>query len=161
MNLFGIHLTQVHAHLLLNHFPITGLFVAWLLLLGATLFKQRAVVGGALWMIILCAGMAFPVMETGEHSGGILWTQLDKRGQHWLHEHGERADKISKACYVLAALALLGFGARVLNPKMDAFVAWLMILLTAGVIVGTVWVADAGGKIRHSELRAAGESDHH
>ncbi len=153
MNFLGVEWTQAYLHLLLNHFPITGLLVAWLILFGAALFKQRSGVSVALWAIILCAGLAYPVMETGERAAGKMYDGLDKQEQHWLHQHGERAEKVSKACYVLAGLALLGLGVRALNPKTDNVVAWLLVMLTAVCLAGTVWVGEAGGKIRHTEFR--------
>lgn len=153
MNLFDIELSHSHLHLLLNHFPISGLLIAWLLLLGAAIFKQRVVIGAALLLVAFCGGMAYPVHETGERAEDKAHKELDKTGQHWLQEHGDRADKIAKACYVLAGLAIVGLGLRLASPKLELPIAWFMVILTLATLLGTVWVADAGGKIRHPDLR--------
>lgn len=145
--------TPEHVHVMINHFPLVGLVVGMGLLLVAGILKQRPVIGAALWVIALCAGMTFLVAMTGDKAADRMFDSLDKGSQKWMGEHAERAEKMEKACYLLAVLAVAGYFIRRLQPKSETWIVWIFVILTGATLVGNWWVADAGGKIRHPEFR--------
>jgi uncharacterized membrane protein len=152
-SIWEAYFSSVRLHLVLNHFPIVGLSIGLVTLLIATLFKQRPVIGAALWIIGISAALTYPTVRTGHQSEGKLYDQIDRKGEEWLTIHAERAERIEIACYVLAGLSLAGYVLRKLRPKLENVVSWLILPLTLASLIGLFWVADAGGKVRHPEIR--------
>ena len=138
---------------MVNHFPLVGLAVGMGLLLVGGILKQRPVIGAAIWVIALCAGMIFPTTWSGDKAADKMYDSLDKDSKSALSAHIARAEKLEPACYVLAALALAGYFVRRFRPKTETWVVWILVILTGATLAGNMWVADVGGKVRHPEFR--------
>jgi hypothetical protein len=140
-------------HVLLNHFPITGLFIAVLFLGAAVLLNNRTAIFLGLGMTILTALSAWPVHWSGESAFDRVLSMSDEAGGAWLKHHAQLADEWIWIYYVTAAV---GVGAMVAGWKRPALLrrASLAVLVVAlaSLAAGAV-IADCGGKIRHREFR--------
>jgi len=142
-----------YVHVLLNHFPITGLFMAWVFLIATLLFNQRAGQVLSLAMIVLLALSAWPVAHYGEAGYDRVLSMSDDAGEQYLKRHAELANRWLFVYYLTAAAAvvalLVGWRKPALLRRMGAGVA---LLTVASLVAGAV-IADCGGRIRHREFR--------
>ena len=144
-----------YRHVLLNHLPITGLAVA-ACVLAFGIFEDRwqSIVVG-LGLCLVTSGSAVLVMQSGDAAYPQLFEQLDGHGQAWLDHHVHLAEswgRLLPANAILAAIGL-GVGQRRLAWRRRIGIGVLVTTLAA-LVAGSV-VAEAGGKIRHSEFRSS------
>lgn len=157
-----------YLHVVINHLPIVGTEMGALALIAAFILRQRAAFITAL-MIVLFAGVsAWPVYETGEAAYKSIRKISDDAGSDWLDEHMDRADRTVWAFYMMAGLAAIALVAPARWPRLSLPLA-LITTLAAFVCIGVgIYIAEAGGKIRHTEFRPLNaslpdvvESEHH
>ncbi len=142
-----------HVHVLLNHLPLTGLFVALVALIAGAVWKSRACMLLGLALVSLTSLSAWPVSEYGERGFDRVLAMADSDGQAYLQRHRELADRWIFLYYVTAGaggVALLtGWKwSKVLRPAAVA----VSVLAVASLVAGGV-IAECGGKVRHREFR--------
>lgn len=142
-----------YRHVLLNHLPVTGLAIAWIVLLVGLLARERTTLLAGLALVVVTAGSAFVVIPAGNDAYPFVFGELDGDGQAWLDHHTYLADTWGIALYLTAGLAALAIAAGVSKP------AWLVpsaagvTLAALGSLIAVFVIADAGGKIKHPEFR--------
>src|SRR4029077_14246498 len=82
-----------YVHVLLNPIPVYGLAIALVGLLIAILLRSRSGQIVTLSLILISAGMAWPVAELGERSSDRVLSMSDDDGQVSLKAHEHRADQ--------------------------------------------------------------------
>jgi len=144
-------MSAVEIHLLLNHFPIVGSLIAFVLLLAGLLLKIKAVQNAGLLLLTFVALLSIPVFLTGEPSEEFIeeWPGVS----HDAIEEHEDAAKPAFWC-LLAAGAAAGAAFFVNRKSPTPKTAWLYaVLLLCGASFGLMARAGgSGGKIRHPEL---------
>lgn len=147
-----------HLHLILNHAPFFIIVIAALPLLIALLWRDSRML--LLGFILVAGGglSALVVDATGEAAAsrvesGKSFTPVDEATKALLETHEERAE-IGVACALgLAVLALLGILSWQLLPKVRFGMGLIVILGIPVIAIILAWVAEAGGRIRHTEVR--------
>ncbi len=142
-----------YRHLLLNHLPIVGLAVAWLVLAGALFERRWPSIAFALSLVAMLSGSAIAVTSTGDDAYPLVFDLLDGPGRDWLDYHTYLGERWA---WLLTANAVLAVAAVGLGIKLERFRQ-----IAGGVVLGTTLVAlvtaaliaEAGGKIRHPEFR--------
>jgi hypothetical protein len=143
-----------YRHVVLNHLPITGLLVAWIVLLIGTLRRERSVSLVGLLLVAATAGSATVVISAGEDAYPVVRETLDLAGRERLDRHADLAGSWGLGLYVTAVLALAALLASSLRPRL-ATAASAAVVVTTAVSLGAVFViAEAGGRIRHAEFAA-------
>lgn len=142
-----------HLHLLTNHLPIfvtlSGLFA-----MAVGLWRNnRGITQVALTLVFLGIAGGILTFWFGQQAYKPVRGLADEMGQDWLDLHMERAEQViwvfwTAGAAVAAALVLVRKEHRLAIPA--AMVAGTLGLLSMGL---AGWIADAGGKIRHPELR--------
>jgi len=150
--------TPAHLHLAINHVPIIGLAVACLPVLIGILFHSRGALASGLLAVILCAGTMPAIMETGEGAqesfvDGSIEPGMDVAGKAAFKEHSHRAKATAPVVYAAGILALVALLALIKFPRQAAWIGWAVLLGSALSIALSVWTAEAGGRIRHTEFR--------
>lgn len=143
-----------HLHLLTNHLPIFGILMGLLAL--ALAFWWKSDVGKRIALVLLLVGNAgaYITFKFGQYAYRPVHRIADEVGQDWLDTHLERAEFGIYVFYLAVCIILAALFAAWRKPR------WATLLtLAAGVVstaaLGTAgWIADAGGKVRHSEIRA-------
>src|SRR4051812_3786670 len=143
-----------YLHVLLNPLPVYGLAIALFGLIAALYLGTRGGQVTALVLVFACAASAWPVAHYGEAAEDRVHVLADEDGSAWLKAHAQRADNF---VYVFYALALLSAAAifvpkrwpQTARPLVFATIALALVSLGAGV-----YIASAGGKIRHREFRS-------
>jgi hypothetical protein len=156
-------MSPTHLHIIVNHVPVVGSWIAVVLLAWALAARSRDLTRAGLLLTIVCGLGGYAARWTGhraEHQVEDLpWAQRDL-----IHEHEEAADKtfiILGVAAIAAAVALVRM--RAARPaRLESGVT--LVILFFGAMCAA-WAGFEGGKIRHEEVRPgfvfpAGEHDH-
>ena len=145
-----------YLHVLLNHLPIYGAMLGALALAISLVLRSRAAQITALILTLIAGASAYPVFRTGQMAYKTIRGLSDDSGADWLDEHMDRAEKTIGAFYFLAVLALAGLLVPIKWPKAGLPLA--AVTLAAAVICFgiAIYIAQPGGRIRHSEFRPSG-----
>ncbi len=147
-----------YAHLLLNHLPIVGLATAMLFLAGAIWLRHRPTTIFALVVTGCFALSAFFVMQTGEAAFNRILASnpADATADALLKTHAEVAHGWQAIFYVTGGAALLAAGLTGGNEVALRLAAILVLALGLVCVFAGAQIAEAGGRIKHRELRGAG-----
>ena len=144
-------MNDAHLHMVVNHFPIIGLFFGIGILAYGIIKKQAILVNTAYVMFIVCMIMAKATMMTGEGAEEIV----EELGisHDLIHEHEEIAETFMKVLYALGILSILGLVANVKKHEKASIFSYVVIILAIGSAVLSKNVGTSGGEIRHTEIR--------
>src|SRR4029077_11172360 len=155
-----------YIHVVLNHLPIYGTILGALALAISLVLRSRAAQVTALTITLVAAASAYPVFISGQRAYKAIRGMSDDTSAEWLDEHMDRAEKTIGAFYFLAALALAGLLIPLKWPRTAlplSAVTLALVIICSGI---AIYIAQAGGQIRHPEFRPsesptpASESDH-
>lgn len=142
-----------YRHVLLNHLPIVGLGVAWIVLAWSAFDGRWSSTVFALALVALFSGSSFGVISAGDEAYPFVFDSLDGPGREWLDYHTHLGDRWGWVLYANGALAAAGIALGALQEPARRIVG-IVLLLTTLVGLGTAaLIAEAGGKIRHPEFR--------
>ena len=142
-----------YIHVVLNHLPIYGTILAALALAISLVLRSRAAQITALIITLLAGASAYPVLVSGQRAYKAIRGMADDAGAEALDEHMDRAEKTIGAFYFLALLAIAGLLVPIKWPK-TSFPLAAVTLAAALVCSGlAVYIAQAGGQVRHPEFR--------
>ena len=142
-----------YRHMLLNHIPIVGVFVAFLVLMAGLAVRQTALLFTGLVLVALTAGASIPVAHYGDAAYPALYDALDGDGRKWLDYHAELAESWLPVLYANTVLAVIAIVAGVLRRRLLLWAALPVALITVAGLAGATLIASAGGKIQHPEFR--------
>lgn len=142
-----------YRHMLLNHVPIIGLLMAFVVLVTGLVVRQKTLVITGLVLVALTAGASLPVAQYGDAAYPAIYDTLDGTGQKWLDYHAELADTWLPLLYFNAGLALLALLLGRIRPRLQLWASMLVALVTLSGVVAASLVARSGGKIQHPEFR--------
>jgi hypothetical protein len=142
-----------YRHMLLNHVPIIGLLVAFLVVSTGLVLRQTALQFTGLVLIALTAGSSILVANYGDAAYPAIYDTLDGAGQKWLDYHAELAQTWLPVLVATAVLAVVAIVLGVWRRSLLPWTALLVALVTLAGIGGAGVVARAGGQIQHPEFR--------
>jgi hypothetical protein len=142
-----------YIHVLLNPLPVYGLLIGLVGLVLALVLKSRRAQIATLTLVIISSASAWPVYEFGQQGYDRVLSMTDEDGGAWLDEHRERGEDLIWIFYVLAALSAIAIAAPIKWPKSSLPLAWAVVLLGAVTLGSGVYIAYAGGRVRHREFR--------
>jgi hypothetical protein len=142
-----------YIHVLLNPLPVYGLLVGWVGLVIALVLRSRPAQIATLTLVLLSSVSAWPVFEFGEQGYDRVLSMTDEDGEAWLDEHMHRAEALIWIFYVLGTLTAFAIAAPIKWPKSSVPLAVAVILLGAVTLGSGVYIAYAGGRVRHREFR--------
>ena len=149
-----------YRHVLLNHLPITGLAVAACVLAWGDFEDRWASIVLGLVLVAVSSLSAAVVMQAGDAAYPFLFDQLDGHGQAWLDHHVFLAERFGRGLPINGVLAVfaIAVGARRLAWRRRLGLA--LLATTCASLVAAVVIAEAGGRIRHSEFRTSNPPVH-
>jgi hypothetical protein len=142
-----------YRHMLLNHIPIIGLFMAFVVLITGLVVRQTALQLTGLVLVALTAGASIPVARYGDAAYPAIYDNLDGYGRNWLDYHAELAETWLPLLYANATLAVIALVAVIVRPRLLQWASLLVALVTLAGIGGASVIARSGGKIQHPEFR--------
>lgn len=149
-----IAVNWAHVHLMINHFPVIGIFLAIPLLLYGVQAKSEEIKKTGLGAFVLLALLTIPVYFTGEAAGDFIKNKnLPGVTEGVIGSHEEAADLSLTLMETLGIASLAGlFFAR----RSGAVPKWLIVvvlIMSLATAVVTGYTANLGGQIRHTEIR--------
>lgn len=142
-----------YLHVLLNPLPVYGLMIALFGLIAATYLRSRGGQLAGLVLIFATALSIWPVVYHGDQAYDRVLSMADNDGQAWLKAHVHRADQLVYFYYALALVSAAAIFAPKKWPRTARPLVWLTMLLAIVSLGAGVYIAYAGGKIRHREFR--------
>ena len=142
-----------YLHVVLNHLPIYGTILGALALAISMLLRSRAAQITALVIVLIAGVSAYPVLVSGQRAYKTIRNLSDDAGAEALDEHMDRAEKTVNAFYFLALVALAGLLAPIKWPKTGLPLAIAALVLSLVCFGLSVYIAEAGGELRHTEFR--------
>ena len=143
----------VHTHLLLSHFPVLGSLVAVPLLIYSLLRKSDELKQLSLIVLVLVALAAIPVYLTGEPAEEVV-EKIAGVGEAVIEPHEDAAKIAMIFAMVTGAFSLLSLVLLRAKKELASWLISLSLLLSIGSALMMARVANLGGQIRHSEIRA-------
>lgn len=150
-------MNMAHAHLLLNHFPVIGTAFAFVLLLVAVLGKNAILRNAGLTAFVVIALITLPVYFTGEPAEKVV-KEMPGVTEAAIEQHEDAALVSLIAVEVLGILAAASI---VLLDRSPATARRLVgVCLALSIVAGgsLAYTANAGGQIRHTEIRSGAGS---
>lgn len=144
-------MNDAHLHMVVNHFPIIGLFFGIGILVYGIIKKQTILTNLAYTIFIICMIMGKATMMTGEGAEEIV----EELGisHSIIHEHEEIAETFMKLLYVLGLSSIIGLIANTKKHAKAHLIIYLTLILAIGSAVVSKFVGTSGGEIRHTEIR--------
>ena len=140
-----------HVHLMINHFPVVGVFGVTALFIYSLVRKSEEVRSVCFGLFVLLALITLAVFFTGRAAEDTV-KKLPGVTEAYIDRHEEMAEfaLVFMETLGLAALAgLLFLRASGAIPKWIVVIVLLVSLVTAAVVGLT---ANLGGQIRHTEI---------
>ena len=154
---FGLE--PVHLHLLTNHIPIFMTLAGLIALALGVLWKIEDAKRAALVVLILGAAGGPLTYWLGEQSYDTVRKLADDDGRAWLDAHWDRAEDVIWLYWVSLVVSLGSLVMLTRNVRRAGAAVILAGLLAAGTLGAAIWVASAGGNIRHPEVRTVAPPD--
>ncbi|HKS38311.1 MAG TPA: hypothetical protein VJW76_14040 [Verrucomicrobiae bacterium] len=141
-----------HLHLAVNHIPVLGTLLVFVLLCAAMLRRSDELKQVCLWAFVVLAVVAVAIKYTGDFAYEAV------ANSEWIEKsivsaHEEAADLATTGMFVVGLLAALGL---FLMRKVRSVPRWLMATLFVTAFATFLLMARAanfGGRIRHTEIR--------
>ncbi|SPE56983.1 conserved membrane hypothetical protein [Verrucomicrobia bacterium] len=143
-----------YVHVVINHFPLEGLLVAVLALAVALVARERKAILIGVALVGLLALSAWPVYYYGQAGFDRVMSIADEKGDAFLDQHKELAERWIALYFVTAGAAALGLALAWKWPKTLELYSLLVLVLAAAALTAGVLIARVGGKIRHREFRS-------
>ena len=152
-------MNAAHLHLVLNHIPVLGAIISFVLVLAILVKKDPGLKSLSLWWFVLIGALGAVVYLTGEPAEEsvehLSWFQ-----ENFVERHEDTA---LWALIVTEVLALMGvFGLYLQKKKHTTPVSfWRVAIVVAGINLAFMgWTANLGGQIRHTEIRDTQPGQH-
>ena len=145
-------MSTTHVHLLLNHIPVIGILIGFVIFGLGVWRRNDSWTRLALGLFAAVALVAFATMLTGEGAEEAV-ENLPGVSESLIESHEEAAKLAAIGAYVLGAISLaaLGWVRRRPLPRTLTVTVLPVVLVVTGLMADT---ATLGGQIRHTEIRA-------
>lgn len=141
-----------HIHLVVNHFPIVGLFIGVLVLLSGFLLKKPQVKITALGIFVLSALGSVAAFISGEEAEEVVEI-LAVVSDTMIHQHEEFAEVFMIMMLVLGGISLITAYLEFKKSKFSKKGYILVVLISLANIFISKYVGTSGGEITHVEIR--------
>lgn len=159
-------MNEAHFHLVVNHLPIVGVLIGFLVLVAGYIFKNPQVKNVSLGIFIFSAFASAAAFYSGEGAVDVV-ENISGISETLMHEHEEYAELFFTMTLILGGVSALTafFGYMKFSFAKYGFIVVLLLSITAIVLSG--YVGTSGGEITHLEIRKEAniikieKKDHH
>lgn len=144
-----------HLHLLVNHFPVIGTIISMLVLFAGMVLKNDTIKKTALALVVFTALMTIPAFLSGEDAEEAL-KAIHQAPRDLIHEHEEMGDIGLWTTLLTGVIAVIGM-IKIKTPFGKNIVLFTLIALIGNSLF-LAKIGNAGGIIRHSEIRETNDS---
>jgi len=145
-------MNEAHYHMLINHFPIIGLFFGIAILVFGMIKRNAILINTAYLIFIFCMIMGKITMMTGDKAEHFV-ENIAGFSHELIEEHEEAAEGFMKIMYVLGFASALGLYINYKKHKKALLVSILILTIAVVAMILSAPAGTTGGEIRHSEIR--------
>lgn len=142
-----------HLHLVLNHFPLVGMFFSIIVLAVSFRIKNDSIKRLGLFLVVLTGVFTVASFLTGEPAEEVV-EHLAGISKDLIHDHEEAAEKAAWIIWVTSVLSLVGLIFEIKKKKILPWIVPVVFVLSIVSVVTMSWSNNLGGKINHQEIRA-------
>lgn len=146
-------MNDAHFHLVVNHLPIVGVLIGFLVLLVGLIMKKPEVKNTALGIFIFSALTAIAAFLTGEGADEIV-ENLPGISETLIHKHEEYAELFLTMMLILGGISLITLFLQYKKLSFYKYGFMIVLLLSITAIVISKYVGTSGGEITHIEIRS-------
>jgi uncharacterized membrane protein len=143
-----------HLHLWLNHVPVIGIGIGFLLLVWGTFRRYEHVQNAGLGTPFITALIALPVYFTGEPAEEVV-EHLPGVSEQFIELHEDAALFSLVLAMSAGAFALLALVAKHFSSRIGTLAVYICLLFSIVAGGSLAYTANLGGQIRHSEIRSS------
>lgn len=147
-------MNDAHLHLIINHFPIVGIIVAFLVLIAGYVVNNPQIKATSLGIFIFSALAAIAANYTGEGAEEIV-EKIPGISKSLIHDHEEYAEQFFTLSLILGGIALITLFLQIKKIRLAVYFYFLVIILAVSSLFSAYYVGVSGGEIRHTEIRQA------
>lgn len=153
-------MNDIQLHLMVNHFPIMGMFFGSVIFLIGMIKKKISLHYTAIGLYIFSAITGIISNNTGEGAEHILEEAIPTISHDLIHEHEEAAELLFPFLIVIGVLSILYLLLLVKGKSIARFVGAFTFI--AGIVVTAMAfnVGKSGGEVRHLEEMNYTEVEH-
>lgn len=146
-------MNDAHFHLVVNHLPIVGVLIGFLVLLAGLIMKKPQIKNTALGIFIFSALTAAVAFLTGEGAEEIV-ENLPGISETLIHQHEEYAELFLTMMLILGGVSLITLFLQYKKMPFSKY-GFIAVLLLSMVSIGVAkYVGTSGGEITHIEIRS-------
>lgn len=141
-----------HWHLVVNHFPIVGGFIAFLVLLYGIIRRNVSVIKLGYILFVLIAISSVIATQTGEGAEEYLKSIKAVDDEQVLETHVQAADIANYAMIAVGVVALLAL--LIKRIRTVIYMPWITLILSVVALILMARAGNLGGEIMHKEIRS-------
>ena len=145
-------MNDAHYHMLINHFPIIGLFFGTGILIFGILKKNPLILNIAYIIFIICMITGQLSMMTGDRAEHYV-ENIPGFSDNLMEKHEELAEGFIKIMYFLALLSIAGLYTTFKKHAKSFLLSYIVLIIAVVAALFAKPVGTSGGEIRHTEIR--------
>lgn len=145
-------MNDAHYHMLINHFPIIGLFFGIGILIFGILKKNHLILNIAYTIFIVCMITGQLSMMTGDKAEHFV-ENISGFSEDLIEEHEESAEGFMKIMYFLGLSSIVGLYATFKKHTKSFLFPYIALIVAFVAVLFAKSVGTSGGEIRHVEIR--------
>lgn len=144
-----------HLHLLFNHFPVIGTIISTLVLIAGMVLKNDTIKKTALSLVVFTSLMTIPAFLSGEDAEEAL-KAIHQAPRELIHTHEEMGDIGLWSTLLIGVIAVFAMMKMKTSYGKNSVIFILVALIGNSFFLAKI--GNAGGMIRHTEIRTTIES---
>lgn len=145
-------MNDAHFHLVVNHLPIVGVLIGFLVLLVGYIIKKPQVKNTALGIFVFSALTAAAAFLTGDGAEEIV-ENLPGISETLIHKHEEYAELFLTMMLILGGVSVVTAFVEYKKYQFAKYGIIVVLFLSIASIVISKYVGTSGGEITHIEIR--------
>lgn len=144
-------MNAAHWHLVVNHFPIVGGFIAFIVLLYGIILRNSVVIKLAYVLFVLIAVSGVVATQTGESAEHYL-ESIHAADETMVETHAKAADIANYAMIAVGIAVLLTL--LIKRIRTVIYMPWVILALSVVALLLMTRAGNLGGEIIHKEIRS-------
>lgn len=164
-------MSPIHLHLLVNHFPIIGLFIGLIILLLGVILKNKTIKLVSYFLLVFVGITAVLSNISGERSESIYEKHIEqtyinlnsndavkitsdklKEVHENIEIHEHAAESLMPLMFGIIVLCSLAILLEIKQKSMAKSASLIVILIASIAFYFAIQTGNSGGKINHTEL---------
>jgi len=145
-------MNEAHVHLIVNHLPMVGVLIGFLVLIAGYLIKSPQVKHTSLGIFIFSAVASVAAFYSGEGAADVV-EHISGKSETLMHAHEEYAELFFTMTLILGGVSVFTAFFEYIKFSFAKFGFLAVLLLSITTIVISYYVGTSGGEITHVEIR--------